>query len=124
MNSWQACTSKPRLPVLVLNGEITARGTLVLVADKVGYGLVLGLLGGRLVALVALAEELFLNEVDSLVEGVLVGLSLLAAAGKVVELVHEAPAGAAAFAGLLLVTGAVVLGVVAATSEVLDEVHD
>ena len=52
------------LLLLVRNDELFARGGLVLIADEVRDGLVLGLLGGRLVALVALAEEFLLDEVD------------------------------------------------------------
>lgn len=52
------------LLVFVLDGHIGASGGLVLTADVVGDGLVLGLLGGALVALVALAEDLFLDKVD------------------------------------------------------------
>lgn len=54
-----------KLLVLVLYGEIATRCGLVLVADKVRDGLVLGLLGGRFIALVASTEELLLDEVDS-----------------------------------------------------------
>ena len=52
--------------LLVLDGEIAAGGPLVLVADVVGDGLVLGLLGRGLVALLALAKHLFLHEIDGL----------------------------------------------------------
>ena len=52
------------LLVLVLDEELLASRVLVLAADEVGDGLVLGLLGGSLVALLALAEELFLDKVD------------------------------------------------------------
>ena len=58
----------------------------------------------------------------TLVEGVLVLLTLRATTGHAVQLVHEATATAGAF-GLLVLTGGVVVGVVAATSEVVDEVH-
>lgn len=57
---------QPVLFVLVGNGKVAAGGALVLVADVVGDGLVLGLLGRRLVALLALAEHLFLHKVDGL----------------------------------------------------------
>ena len=45
--------------------ELFAAGVLVLATDEVGDLLVLGLLHGALVALLALAQELLLDEVDA-----------------------------------------------------------
>lgn len=53
--------------LLVLDRDITAGSTLVLAPNEVGDLLVLSLLDGRLVVLSALAQELLLDEVDSLV---------------------------------------------------------
>ena len=53
-----------KLLVLVLNKELIARGGLVLVADEIGDSLVLRLLGGALVVLGALTEDIFLDVVD------------------------------------------------------------
>lgn len=50
--------------VLVGDGEFAACGALVLVTNSIGNSLVLGLLGGALVALVTSTEELFLHKVD------------------------------------------------------------
>jgi hypothetical protein len=47
------------------DGELLAAGVLVLATDEVGDLLVLGLLHGVLVALLALAQELLLDEVDA-----------------------------------------------------------
>lgn len=54
-----------KLLVLVRDEELVACGGLVLVADGIGDGLVLGLLSGALVALVASTEELLLDKIDS-----------------------------------------------------------
>lgn len=53
------------LPILVLDGKITSRCVLVLVTDEIRDGLIFGLLRRRLVALIALAHELFLHKIDS-----------------------------------------------------------
>lgn len=53
------------LLVLVLDGDILASGVLVLAADEIADLLVFGLLSGALVVLRTLAEEFFLDEVDS-----------------------------------------------------------
>jgi hypothetical protein len=47
------------------DGELLAAGVLVLATDEVGDLLVLGLLHGVLVALLTLAQELLLDEVDA-----------------------------------------------------------
>ena len=60
------CSEEARLSFLVRDGEVVAGGSLVFVADEIGDGLVLGLLGRRLIALIALAEELFLDKIDGL----------------------------------------------------------
>lgn len=51
--------------VLVRDEEVLARRFLVLVPNKVGNGFILGLFGGGFIALVALAEKLFLDIIDS-----------------------------------------------------------
>ena len=51
--------------LFVRNGEVLASLALVLATDEVGDLLVLGLLHGVLVALLALAQELLLDEVDA-----------------------------------------------------------
>jgi hypothetical protein len=53
------------LGLLILDGELLARGGFVPAADLVGYVAVLGLLGGVLVALRAGSEELLLDVVDA-----------------------------------------------------------
>lgn len=54
-----------KLVLLVLDGKVATSGLLVLVADVIGDLLVLGLLDGALVALVALAQDMFLYPVDT-----------------------------------------------------------
>jgi hypothetical protein len=130
--------------LFVGNGEVAASSGLVLATDEVRDLLVLGLLDGVLVVLRTLAEELLLDEVDTcgwmsalvisdclcnvltLVKTVLVLLALCSAASSVVELVTNATKEAAL--ALLLGAGSLLLlalvgVVVAATSEVLDEIH-
>lgn len=51
--------------VLVSDEEVLASGVLVFVPNEIGDGFVFGLFGRGFVALVALAEELFLDEIDS-----------------------------------------------------------
>lgn len=53
------------LLLLLLDGERLARRLLVLVPDGLGNHLVLGLLGGALVVLLALLEEVLLHPVDA-----------------------------------------------------------
>merc|ERR1712000_611094 len=91
-----------RTSVLVLDEKLVASGVLVLAADEVGNGLVLGLLGSGFVGLVALAHDLLLDEVDSLVKTVLVLLTLLAATGEVVDAVHDTAASSLFSSFLLL----------------------
>jgi hypothetical protein len=50
---------------VLLDGEVLAGGVVVLLADLVGDEAVLGLLGGALVVLRALLEDLLLNPVDA-----------------------------------------------------------
>lgn len=50
--------------VLVLDEELVAGRSLVLVPHKVGNGLIFGLFGRSLVALSTLAKEFLLNKVD------------------------------------------------------------
>lgn len=57
--------------LLVLDGHIAARGRFVLPADVVADLLVLGLLDRALVALIALAHEFLLHEIDACVSHVL-----------------------------------------------------
>lgn len=54
-----------KLVLLVLDGKVATGGLLVLVADVIGDLLVLDLLDGALVALVALAQDMFLYPVDT-----------------------------------------------------------
>jgi hypothetical protein len=132
--------------LFVGNGEVAASGGLVLATDEVRDLLVLGLLNGVLVVLRTLAEELLLDEVDAcgemsvlamrsylcngltLVKAVLVLLALCSTASSVVELVTNATKEATL--ALLLRAGSLLLllalagvVVIAATSEVLDEIH-
>jgi hypothetical protein len=51
--------------LLVLDGDIRPSSSLVLPTDEVRDLLVLGLLNGRLVVLLALAQELLLHEIDA-----------------------------------------------------------
>lgn len=53
------------LLVLIRDGEVSSGGRLVLAADEVGDGFVLGLLSGTLVTLVTLTEELLLRKVNA-----------------------------------------------------------
>lgn len=57
-------TLEPILLFLVFDGKFTARCALVLAANKVRDGLVLGLFRRRLIALITLAENLFLHKVN------------------------------------------------------------
>lgn len=50
--------------VLVGNEKVLSGGLFVLVPNEIRNGLVLGLFGGALVALIAFPEELFLDKVD------------------------------------------------------------
>lgn len=109
------------LLVLVLDGDILASGVLVLAADEIADLLVFGLLSGALVVLRTLAEEFFLDEVDSLVKAVFLLLALPATASHSVELVHEAAR--LLLLGLVSGRGCVVV-IVVASSKVLDEIHD
>src|SRR5262245_27956938 len=55
--------AKPSL--LVLDGHFRPGGLLILAADKIRDLLILGLLGGALVALVSLAEDMLLDPIDA-----------------------------------------------------------
>jgi hypothetical protein len=117
------------LLVLVLDEELLSCGILVLAADEVGYLLVLGLFGGGLVGLVALAQELLLDEIDSFVEPILLLFTALATSSHGIELVGPPAAGAAAallgwLLVLVLVVDVVVVVVVRVSSKgALEIVH-
>ena len=133
--------------LLVLDWNFPSGSGLELTAQGVGDGLVLGLLGGGLVVLWALAENLLLEHVDALVKPgsevsgrfpseelrwyahILVLLALWSTASSRVQLVADATEESTSGAGALLVGGVggllggtlLVLGVSA--GHVLNEIH-
>ncbi len=131
--------------LVLLDGEVLAGGVVVLLPDLVGDEAVLGLLGRALVVLRALLEDLLLHPVDALgdelardrmpnsidlygtlVKGVLLPLGLLAAAGQVVQLVHETVAGGVVLLLLLLLLLAVmglVMALFGLVDDLVEEIH-
>jgi hypothetical protein len=64
-NTAKTTAGRLLLGLLILDGELLARGGFVPAADLVGDEAVLGLLGGVLVVLRAAAEELLLDVVNA-----------------------------------------------------------
>jgi len=115
--------------LLVLDGDIAASGRLVRFPDVVADLFVLSLLNSALVVLGSTAQELLLNEVDTLVKVVLVLLRLPAATSSRVQLIANATEEATAALLLLSRRGALdrllasLLLLVIAAGELIDEIH-